>query len=121
MAGHIGVELKCAIEIKYRAGKKNEGAEAKPRPLIVRIVDEETREKVLRDARKLRNVEGWNRVFVSPDLTWQQREEGKKIEKKLKEEAEKKTEEAVKDGKKGKFIVVGPRGRRRTVWTEERA
>ena len=121
MAGHIGVELKCEIEIQYRLGKKNEGAEAKPRPLIVRIVDEETREKVLRDARKLRNVEGWNRVFVSPDLTWQQREEGKKIEKKLKEEAEKKTEEAVKDGKKGKFIVVGPRGRRRTVWAEERA
>ena len=120
MIGHIGVPIKGDVEIKYRAGKKNEGAEAKPRPLIVRIADEETREKILRDARKLSNVEGWKRVFVSPDLTWQQREEGRKIEKDLREQAEKKTEEAAKEGKKGKYIVVGPRGRRRTIWVPER-
>ena len=56
--------------------------------------------------------------FVSQDLTWAQREEERKVEKSLREEAEKKTMEAVENGKKGKFIVVGQRGRRRMVWTD---
>ena len=57
-------------------------------------------------------------VFVSQDLTWAQREEARKEEKELRELAEKKTEEAKKDGKKGKYLVVGQRGRRRVVWTD---
>ena len=32
--------------------------------------------------------------------------------------AEKRTEEAKKDGKVGKFVVVGMRGRRRVVWAD---
>ena len=55
---------------------------------------------------------------MSQDLTWAQREEARKEEKQLREEAERKTEEAKKEGKKGKFLVVGQRGRRRIVWTE---
>ena len=53
-------------------------------------------------------------------MTWQQREEEKKREKQLRDEAEEKNEMAKKDGKKGKWIVVGKRGRRRLIWVEEK-
>ena len=115
----IGVKAEGEIEVKFRAGKKGEAN--KPRPMIVRVEDDETREKIRKNARRLAQKDGWKSVFVSEDLTFRQREEGRKIEKKLREEAEKKTEDAKKEGKTGgKFVVVGPRGRRRTVWREER-
>lgn len=58
---------------------------------------------------------------MRPDLTRRQRDEANKKEKKLREEAEEKTEAAKNDGKKGKFIVVGQRGSsRRVVWREEK-
>ena len=57
---------------------------------------------------------------MAPDMTWKQREEAKKEETEMKEEAERKTEEAKKDGKRGKFVVIGRRGRKRMVWWEER-
>ena len=118
MARHVGVEL-GDVEVKYRAGKKNEEPNAKPRPLIIKIKDDEARERLFANARRLSRVDGWKMVFVSPDMTWEQREEGKKIEKKMRDEAEKKTEEAVREGKKGKYIVVGQRGRRRLLWIAE--
>ena len=58
---------------------------------------------------------------MSPDLTWQQREEARQEEKRLRDEAEKKNEQAKNEGRtSGQFIVVGPRGRRRVVWRVER-
>ena len=113
----IGVEM-SEVVVKFRAGKKGEGERAKPRPLVVRIGDDETRERIFRDSRKLARVPAFKSVFVSQDLTWAQREEARKEEKELRELAEKKTEEAKKDGKKGKYLVVGQRGRRRVVWTD---
>ena len=120
MARHVEVEVSGVVDVKYRAGKKSEEAGAKPRPMIVRVSDDETRERLLANARKLMRVEGWQRVFISPDMTWEQREEGRKIEKELRDQAEAKTAEATNEGKKGKFIVVGPRGKRRITWKEER-
>ena len=114
----IGVELKGPIDVKFRAGKPREEGE-KPRPLIVQVEDEETKERILADARKLSRDNDWKRVFVSRDMTWNQREEGRKEEKRLKEEAEKKTDEAKNEGKKGRYLVVGPRGTRRIIWKEE--
>ena len=70
----------------FRSGKKPEGEEARPRPLIVKIKDDETREKVLKDARNLSRKEGWKKVFVAPDLTYEQREEARKIERELRSE-----------------------------------
>ena len=58
------------------------------------------------------------RVYINPDLTPQQREEDRKKEVGLKEEAARKTEEEIANGSGKKFIVVGTRGRRRVV--EER-
>ena len=43
-----------------------------------------------------------------------------KEEAKLRDEALKRTEEAKKEGKKGRFVVVGQRGKRRVMWWEER-
>ena len=89
--------------------------------MIVRLEDDETRQKLLANARRLARKEEWRRVFVSPDMTWQQREEAREEEKKLRAEAEKKTEEAKNSGRTGgRFMVVGPKGRRRLAWREER-
>ena len=120
MAKEVGVELAPEeVEVKFRAGKKQEEEGAKPRPLIVKIKSEEKREKLRRNARLLSRSDDWKTVFISEDLTWQQREEARKQEKELREEADRKTEEAKKEGKTEKFRVVGPRGRRRVVQVED--
>ena len=112
----IGVEAEA--EVKFRAGKKGEGESPRPRPLIITVKDDECRMKILRDARNLARSSHLKKVYVATDMTWAQREEARKMEKDLREEAERKTEEARKDGKNGKFVVVGPRGRRRMIWIE---
>ena len=118
MATEIGVDIKGGVEVKFRAGRKRE--DGKPRPMIVKLEDEETRQNLLMNARRLARKDEWKTVFVSPDLTWQQREEARKEEKRLREEAETKNEEAKNAGRKGAFVLVGPKGRRRLVWREER-
>ena len=45
----VGVEAEGKLEVKFRAGKKGE----KPRPMIVKVADEEVRERLLRNAREL--------------------------------------------------------------------
>ena len=82
MAEEIDVSMNGAVEIKFRAGRKDEDT-GKPRPLIVKIEDDETREKILNNARKLSRKEEWKRVYISPDLTFKQREEARKDEHKV--------------------------------------
>lgn len=118
MAREMGVEVKGEVAVKFRAGKMKE--DGSPRPLIVSITDEETREKMMDQARFLARRDGWSRVYVQPDMTPKQRDEAKKQEDDLKKEAEEKTEEAKKEGKKGKYAVVGRRGQKRLMWWEER-
>ena len=119
MLAAIEVEKDGEIEVMFRAGKKRE--DGKPRPMIVRVSSDETREKILLNARKMARKEEWRSVYVAPDLTWQQREEARKKEKEMQDEAAKKMEEAKNEGKTGKFVVIGQRGRnRRLVWREER-
>ena len=115
VAEKIGVEIKGEIEVKFRAGKKSDGVDARPRPMIVKVVDDETRGRLLRNASRLSRVTEMKKVFIAPDLTWEQREEARKEEKKMRDEAEKKTEEAKKEGGNEKYLVVGPRGRRRII------
>ena len=115
----IGVEMKGEIEIKFRAGKKMEGdAGSRPRPLIVQVSDDETRERIFKGARNLSRVPRMKNVFIGQDLTWAQREEARKEEKQLRELADKKNEEAKNEGKSGKYVLVGQRGKRRMVWTD---
>ena len=117
MAEEIGVDFKGEVKASFRAGKKAEGD--RPRPLVITIEDDETREKIVANARRMAGKEEWKRVFVSRDLTWRQREEARNEEKKWKEEAEKKTEEENANGRVGKYVVVGPRGARRLRWIVE--
>ena len=109
------------MEVRYRAGKKVPGA-ARPRPMVVKIEDEETREKIVTNARKLARKEGWKDVFVSRDLTYKQRMEANKLEEKLRKEAEEKNEAAKNEGRGGgSYRVVGVRAKNRRVeWREER-
>ena len=120
MAAHVGVDLKGEVSVKWRCGRRSDDPISKPRPMIVKVADDETRENLLGNARKLSGVQGWKRVFISPDLTYAQREEERKEQKKLKEEAERKTEAAKEEGKEEKWIVVGRRGRKRVVMSDGR-
>ena len=119
MIAAIEVVPQGLIEVQYRAGKRNPESN-RPRPLIVKVEDEETREKILDNARKLARKEGWKDVYIAPDMTPMQREESRKEEEKLRADAEKRNEEANKEEKKGKWVVVGRRGRRWIKWWEER-
>ena len=119
VAEKIGVALVGAVEVKFRAGRRIEGA--KPRPMIVKVESDETRERLFANARRLARADGMKDVFISADLSWEQREEARKTEKALREEADRKTEEAKKEGRRGQYAVVGQRGKRRIVWRREEA
>ena len=114
----IGVQVEGEIAVKFRAGKRREEGE-KPRPLIVRVTDDETRAKIFRNARRLSQGATTKRVFISQDLTWNQREADKKAEVTLKEEAARKTEESKNGGRRVRFLVVGAGGSRRIVERQE--
>ena len=86
MAEAIGVEVKGRIVQKFRAGKKDD-ARGKGRPMVVKVEDEETRTKILENAKKLKRTDRWKTVFVAHDLTFIQREEARKEETRLQEEA----------------------------------
>ena len=94
LAEVIGVEVKGGMEVKFRAGKKKEGEE-RPRPMIVKVEDEETRQKLLSNARRLARNDDWRRVFVSPDMTYQQREEARNEEKKERKSEGKKKKQRI--------------------------
>ena len=123
LAETLEIEIAGEVEAKFRAGKKPEGAEAgRPRPLIVRISDDETRENILRKARFLGRSDDWKNVYVGLDLTRKDRDEARKKEEKMKEEAKKKTEEEAKNGTRtgGRYVVGGMRGRERWLaWRVE--
>ena len=125
LAEEIEVEIIREIEAKFCAGRKPEGAEGgRPRPLIVKVSDKETRENILQRARFLgRKDSEWKNVFVALDLTQKEREDAKKKEDSMKEEAKKKTAEEAKNGTRtgGRFVVAGMQGRDRWLaWRQER-
>ena len=70
------------IAVKFRAGKHRADSE-RPRQLIIKIADDETRANVFCNAPHLSQGQNTKRVFISPDLTWQQREDDKKVEAEL--------------------------------------
>ena len=114
IADELEVEIQGEVEAKYRAGKK---VGDKPRPMIVRVANDETRQALLRKAHMLGRKPQWKSVYVQQDLTWKQREEAKKREQKLKEEEEEKNEQAKKDGRTGgRYIRKGWGEKRKVIW-----
>ena len=114
----IGVRVEGEVVVKFRAGRQREEG-AKARPLIVRVADDEMRERIFRNARLLSQDERTRRVFIAPDLTPQQRDQDQKEEVERKADAARMTEEAKNAGRKELFVVVGARGRRRVVRRKE--
>ena len=109
----MGVRGEGEMMVKFRAGRKIEGARA--RPLIVKVPDDEMREKLFLSAPRLARNDATRRVVLARDLTYQQREEQRKVERELEDEAKKKTEEEKNGGGRGRYVVVGARGRRRII------
>ena len=120
MIVQIGVEVIGDVVVQYRAGRPREGEEAKPRPVIVSFEDNESRARIMRNARNLSRKDGWKRVFVAPDLTFEQREEARRQEKELREEAQKKTDDAKNEGRAVRYVVIGQRGSRHVIEVQER-
>ena len=116
----IGVVPKGEVKVRFRAGKRGGDEDQRPRPLIITVEDEETREEMKKKARVLARSDDWKRVFIGDDLTYEQREMARKEEREMRQEAERKTEQAKKEGETGKYIVVGRRGSRRIIRVEER-
>ena len=82
--------IKCdAVNVNQiiRLGKRQEGPDMKPRPIKMVLESEESKEKVLRGAKNLKNRQegGLNRVFLHQDLTPKEREARKILVTELKE------------------------------------
>ena len=66
--------IKC-----YRLGKRNN----KPRPLLIMLSNSSVRRQILRNAKSLRNGSTHKNVFISPDLTPQERVSNKQLRTEL--------------------------------------
>ena len=82
MMGKILEEEEEQIAKVDRMGKRQNG---RNRPLRVQLKDPGKRGKILSATKKLRESEKWKEVFISPDLTRKEREQGKLLRDKLKE------------------------------------
>jgi len=63
----------------FRLGKRS----SNPRPLLISIVDNSIRRQILRNAKILRNSNSYKNVFISPDLTPQERVVNKQLRAEL--------------------------------------
>ena len=80
-----------------RLGKRKENA---PRPILVMMEDETSKWKCLKQAPKLRNDSKFCNVYISPDLTLEERQENKKLYLELKRCREKGEKDLmIKNGK----------------------
>jgi len=71
--------IKCdAVNVNQiiRLSKRQEGPDVKPRPIKMVLESEESKDKVLRGAKNLKNRQegGLNRVFIHQDLTPKERD-----------------------------------------------
>ena len=74
-----GQKLSVKTVRSFRVGKRDEG---KPRLLIMTLTNLSDKVEILRSATSLRDSK-WNNVFISPDLTWKEREKGRLLLKEL--------------------------------------
>ena len=65
-----GLKLVVATTKVFRVGKIDTN---KARLLVVSLTNTSDRAEILRSAASLRDTT-WNRVYITPDLTWQERE-----------------------------------------------
>ena len=89
----------------------------KPRPLIVKLRNQEEKAEILFKAKRLKNNQDWPGVSITHDLTKQQCHAEKVVEMELKRKAEERNCNLLEDEKFAKvWKVVGGRGTRRLVF-----
>ena len=107
----LGIKLDAEKDIKFsaRIGPRDDKADS-PRPLLIGFRDTAVKEKILAEARHLKNNTAFSHVGIVPDLTKQQRKE----ESEMRDEAEKRNENM--DGEESlnyEWRLVGPKGEKR--------
>ena len=70
--------VKCANS--FRIGKKTED---KPRLLLVTLTNLDDKVNILRSAAALRSTTEWDNVYITQDLTWQEREKARALRQEL--------------------------------------
>ena len=99
-------------KVKYfgRIGRNNGGAKVR----IIRVIceDQETRRKFLMGSNKLRSVEGYERIYISADLTKEQQAQDKILRDKLKEIRLEHKEAKINNGE----IVIFDNGNKKTLF-----
>ena len=96
--------------LKYSAYDKllPKKVEGKPRLLVISLEDVDTKHEILKVASQLRDSANWSNVYITPDLTWKEREVGRKLREDLaKRRANGEENLYIKQGK----IVQGARPR----------
>ena len=70
----------------FRIGRKMESVESvRPRPILIKLSDENEKWSLLKGAKELRNAEGWRKkIGISLDLCKEDREKDKKLREDLK-------------------------------------
>jgi len=67
---------KISVDGMIRLGKRQEDPVNNPRPLRLEVASEEQKERILHQAKNLRDkkAQGWDKIFIHTDLTPKQRE-----------------------------------------------
>ena len=74
-----GLKLIVEATRTFRVGKK-EGT--KPRLMVVTLTNIANKVEILRAAASLRDTK-WNNIYITPDLTWKEREKGRQLRSEL--------------------------------------
>ena len=108
----LGADIDVVNTQFFRTGRSLQ----KPRPLIVKLRNQEEKAEILFKAKRLKNNQDWPGVSITHDLTKQQCHAEKVEEMELKRKAEERNCNLLEDEKSAKvWKVVGGRGTRRLV------
>ena len=108
------LSLHVRVVRAFRVGKKSQ---TKPRLLIVCTDNAEVKTDVLKMAPQLRQNAEYSNIYITPDLTWREREEGRKLREELARRREAGEENLVI--RRGKIIRLMPEDKRRTAGRPE--
>ena len=75
-----GMKLVVKCSNSFRIGKRTEN---RPQLLLVTLANMEDKASILKTAASLRSSPVWSNVYVTPDLTWKEREKSRALRKEL--------------------------------------
>lgn len=113
----IGVNLKQeAVKFVTRLGSIREETD-RVRPLLVGLKEYDKKMALLKNAWKLCETEEYNEIYLTPDLTKQQREEEQELEREVRQKNAELDEQTALNSE---WRLVGPRGEKRIVLTTKK-